>query len=381
MGKNIMIVTGEASGDLHGSNLVRALQRKDPSIHFSGMGGPELESLGVDIICDAEKVSVVGIVEVFSHLGGIFSAQKVLRNRLVADRPDLLIIIDLPDFNLLLAKKAKKLGIPVFYYITPQVWAWRSGRVKTIKNRTDQLGVIFPFEEQFFKERGVDATYVGHPSLDSVTTSMSKSEFFDHYDLDHSSKLIGLLPGSRKREILSLLPVFLESAHLLQKSSHDTLIFVIPKAASIGIDVFNEAGLNKFSGIDVRLIEDDRYNLMSACDCVVAASGTVTVELAILQTPMVVTYKLSPTTYKLAKRLVKLKFFSLVNLIAEYNAVTELLQEEVEPKAISRELMSLLYSYPRKQAMRIDLDLVNDKLGSTGASDRAADLVMTMLGS
>ncbi|BHH83131.1 lipid-A-disaccharide synthase [Desulforhopalus sp. 52FAK] len=375
-----MIVTGEASGDLHGSNLVRALQSKDPSIQFSGMGGPELESLGVDIVCDAEKVSVVGIVEVFSHLRDILTAQKALRTRLAADRPDLLIIIDLPDFNLLLAKKAKKLGIPVFYYITPQVWAWRSGRVKTIKNRTDQLGVIFPFEENFFKERGVDATYVGHPSLDSVKASKSKSEFFDHYGLDHTSKLIGLLPGSRTREILSLLPVFLESAHLLQQSSRDSLIFVIPKAASIGRVVFEEAGLSRFSNIDVRLIEDDRYDLMSACDCVVAASGTVTVELAILHTPMVVTYKLSPITYKLAKRLVKLDFFSLVNLIAEYCAVTELLQDEVEPKAISRELMALLYSYPRKQAMRKDFDLVNKKLGSTGASDRAADLVMTMLG-
>jgi len=381
MGKNIMIVTGEASGDLHGSNLVRSLQDKDPSLLFSGMGGPELESLGVDILCDAEKVSVVGIVEVFSHLSDIFSAQKTLRKHLSEHHPDLLILIDLPDFNLMLAKKAKKLGIPVFYYITPQVWAWRSSRVKTIKKRTDQLGVIFPFEEQYFKERGVDATYVGHPSLDSVRTTKSKKEFYDYYGLDYSSKLIGLLPGSRKREISSLLPVFLESAQLLQKQSRDSLVFVIPKASSIDRAIFEEAGLNDCSDIDVRLIEDDRYDLMSACDCAVAASGTVTVELALLQTPMVVTYKLSSITYRLAKLLVKLDFFSLVNLIAEDNAVTELLQDEVEPKAIAREFMSLLYSYPRRQAMRGALDLVNDKLGTTGASDRAADVVVEMLGS
>ena len=172
MNSKIMIVTGEASGDLHGANLVRALQTKRADLTFYGMGGPELESLGVEIIFDAAKVAVVGIIEVFAHLKDILSAQSALKKRMVSDPPDLLIIIDLPDFNLILAKKAKRLGIPVFYYIAPQVWAWRSGRVRTIKKRVDKLGVILPFEESFFKKRGMDAEYVGHPLLDTAHVSL-----------------------------------------------------------------------------------------------------------------------------------------------------------------------------------------------------------------
>lgn len=374
-----MIVTGEASGDLHGSNLVRALQKKKHNIHFCGMGGPELSSLGVDILFDADKVSVVGIVEVFSHLKDIFAGQRTLRNALVKDRPDLLILIDLPDFNLILAKKAKALGIPVFYYICPQVWAWRSGRIKTLKKRADKFGVILPFEEDYFKDRGLNATYVGHPLLDSVTSDQSVVAFRKHYNLNKKARLIGLLPGSRKREVKSLLPVFLETAQLLHDTSHDTLTFLIPKASSIEEELYIEAGLSQHRDIDVRLITDDRYNLMASCDCVVAASGTVTLELALLKTPMVVTYKLSPVTYRLAKMLVSLEFFSLVNLIAGYEAVPELLQDEVQPEAIAREIQSLLYAYPVRKKMRENLDFVNTTLGVRGASERAAEVVVEML--
>ncbi|TKB11109.1 lipid-A-disaccharide synthase [Desulforhopalus sp. IMCC35007] len=379
MGRKIMIVTGEASGDLHGANLVRALQKEEPGLEFCGMGGPELGSVGVDLLFDAEKVSVVGIFEVFSHLKDIFRAQKILRLRLASDPPDLLILIDLPDFNLLLAKKAKKLGIPVFYYICPQVWAWRSGRINTLKKRADRFGVIFPFEEQYFKERGLNARYVGHPLLDSVSTSKTRSEFTSEHNIDRSTKIIGLLPGSRKREVTSLLPVFLEAAQLLQNSMNEKLVFVVPKAAAIDQKIFREAGLDNLNGIDVRLIEGDRYNVMASCDCVVAASGTVTLELALLSVPMVVTYKLSPLTYLLAKSLVKLEFFSLVNLIAGFGAVPELLQDEVEPKTISRELAVLLNAYPRKKKMNEALDLVNQRLGEPGASAKAAQVALELL--
>lgn len=379
MRKKIMIVTGEASGDMHGSNLVHALQQKYDDLEFYGMGGPELSSSGVDILFDADRVSVVGIFEVFSHLGDIYRAQKILRKKLVADPPDLLVLIDLPDFNLLLAKKAKKLGIPVFYYICPQVWAWRTGRIKTLKKRADKFGVILPFEEIYFKERGLNATYVGHPLLDSVCRTKTREQFLGEQDISPETKVIGLLPGSRKREVSSLLPIFLEAAEKLKRAVNEKLVFVIPKASSIDITIFKEAGVGQNKNIDVRIIEGDRYNLMAACDCVVAASGTVTLELALLKTPMVVAYKLSPLTYSLGKRLVKLDCFSLVNLIAGFTVVPELLQDEVEGQTICDELAMLLNVYQKNRMMRSGLDLVNSKLGTKGASSRAADVVIEML--
>lgn len=380
MGRKIMIVTGEASGDLHGANLVRALQKKDAGLEFFGMGGPELQASGVDILFDADRVSVVGIFEVFSHLADIFKAQKILRKKLLVDPPDLLILIDLPDFNLLLAKKAKKLGIPVFYYICPQVWAWRSGRIKTLKKRADRFGVILPFEEKYFKDRGLDASYVGHPLLDSVRKTKTKSQFLAEHNISHEANLVGLLPGSRRREVSSLLPVFLDAAEKLQRAVNDRLVFVIPRASAIDLALFKEAGVGQGGAIDVRLIEDDRYNVMAACDCVVAASGTVTLELALLNVPMVVTYKLSPLTYLLAKSLVRLDYFSLVNLIAGFKAVPELLQKEVNAETICDELALLLNAYPIRKAMRNALELVNHRLGKPGASSRAARLALDMIG-
>lgn len=378
MGKKIMIVTGEASGDLHGANLVRAIKDQESGHHFFGMGGTELRDAGVDICFDSDRVSVVGIFEVFSHLGDIYQGQKLLRKKLQVERPDLLILIDLPDFNLLLAKKAKKLGIPVFYYICPQVWAWRSGRVKTLAERVDTLGVILPFEEDFFKTRGLNATYVGHPLLDSVRTTKKKDEFLREQNIDPDRKIVGLLPGSRKREVTSLLPIFLQSAEMVARGLNEDVTFLIPKAASVPTTVFENAGSDSCA-IDVRLVEGDRYNLMSSCDCVVAASGTVTLELALLHVPMVVTYRLSALTYRIAKALVKLDHFSLVNLIAEREVVPELLQDEVNGETISRELLLLLNVYENKKAMVEGLNLVNSRLGEKGASSKAATAALKIL--
>lgn len=381
MAFNIMIVTGEASGDLHGANLLKALRPTiDSGVKFYGMGGPELEAQGVEILFDAAKISVVGIFEVITHAKDIFAAQKLLRNCIEKRRPDLLILIDLPDFNLLLAKKAKKLGIPVFYYIAPQVWAWRSSRVKVIKERVDDLGVILPFEESFFKNRGLNAKYVGHPLLDSVKTSLNKHDFKKLHKIDPSSHCVGLLPGSRKREVSSLLPVFLGAAEILQKQSLKKIVFLVPQAATISQHDLEEAGIAEFRNrLDIRVIKGDRYNLMAACDCVVAASGTVTLELAILQTPMVVTYKLSPLSYQLGRLLVKLDYFSLVNLIAGYKAVPELLQDDVTPERVAKELALLLNAYTIKREMANALLDVRLKLGGAGASQKAAALVKKLL--
>ena len=380
--KKIMIVTGEASGDLHGANLVRALRAQCTEISFCGMGGTELASLGVEILCDADKVSVVGITEVFSHLKDIFTALSILKRRMISDPPDLLIIIDLPDFNLILAKKAKKLGIPVFYYIAPQVWAWRSGRVRTIKRRVDKLGVILPFEENYFKQKGVDTEYVGHPLLDTVKTTLTRDDFLQKYDIGADQRCIGLLPGSRKKEIITLLPYFLGAAELLQKNEKklNSLVFLIPQASTITRKDLDDAGLADCQEqLNIKVITDDRYDMMSVCDGAVAASGTVTLELAILKIPMVVVYKLTNITYFLGRLLVKLDHFSLVNLIAGKTAVPELLQHEVTAANIAQKLATLIGETEEREQTLSDLQEVRTRLGEKGASQKAATVAQELL--
>lgn len=380
MTSRIMIVTGEASGDLHGANLLRAMRSHIPDLQACGMGGRELAELGMEILFDAAKVSVVGIFEVLAHLGDIFKAQRALRRRLKRDPPDLLILIDLPDFNLPLAKKAKQLGIPVFYYISPQVWAWRSGRVKTIRRWVDKIGVIYPFEEEFFRRHGVVAEYVGHPLLDTVATTMDRDEFSRRYEILPKSRLIGLLPGSRRGEIASMLPVFLDAARLLQDKLGERPVFMLPLASTISDGDLLAAGLQAaVKDIDVRIIRENRYDMMAACEAVIAASGTVTLELAILRVPMVIAYKLSPLTYRIGKLLVKLDFFSLPNLIAEERAVPELLQEEVTAERLAQEVAELLLSPQRMAEMQRSLDQIKVKLGRPGASLKAAATALSLL--
>jgi len=377
----IMIVTGEASGDLHGANLVRALQSRSSELTFCGMGGSELKALGVEILYDAAKVSVVGIVEVAGCLGHIFSAQAILKKRMAEDRPDLLILIDLPDFNLMLAKKAKKLSIPVFYYIPPQVWAWRTGRTRVIRERTDKVGVILPFEESFYNKNGVDARYVGHPLLDSVKVSLTREEFYKKYAIPPEKTCIGLLPGSRRQEVKSLLPVFLEAAKIITENRRkNPPVFLLPLATTLSEIDLLDAGLDQYRTVlDIKVIGDDSYNLMNACEAVVAASGTVTLELAILTVPMVVVYRLSKITYMLAKLLVKLEHFSLVNLIAGEKVVPELLQDEVKAEVIAKELLSLSGNSEAREKILHSLQEVKEKLGDAGASENAADLAFELL--
>ena len=384
-----MIVAGEASGDLHGSRLITAMLERDPSLHFCGIGGPEMKNCGVELLYDASKIAVVGIFEVISHLSHIIRAQRTLRARLKNKKPQLLILIDFPDFNLLLARKAKRVGIPVLYYISPQVWAWRSGRVKTIDRLTDGIGVILPFEEDFYRQHGVEkAQYVGHPLLDTVGSTMSREEFCALNDIDHHHKLVGILPGSRSKEVRSLLPEFLRAAEMFNARSSDPAVFLIPQAPTIDPHELAEAGIKDLSqDLDIRVIDRDRYELIAACDAVLTASGTVTLEILLLDTPMVVAYKLSPMTFRLANlliklgqfSLVKLGYFSLVNLIAGKAVVLELLQDEAHAEALSEELFRLVYDQQRRTTQISEFRSIRDKLGQQGASKRAAALALSIL--
>jgi len=384
-----MIVAGEASGDLHGSRLIDSMLHRNPALHFCGIGGPEFKKCGVELLYDASKIAVVGFFEVISHLSHIIKAQRALRQRLAEKPPQLLILIDFPDFNLLLAKRARKLGVPIFYYISPQVWAWRSGRIKKIDQLTDAIGVILPFEEAYYRERGVSkAHYVGHPLLDTVASRMSRKEFCTANDIDPHRKLIGLLPGSRSREINSLLPEFLRAAERLNEISPEPPLFLIPQAPTIDADELLGAGLSECdSRLDARIIGDDRYELMAACDAVVAASGTVTLEILLLDTPMVVAYKISPMTYRIARLLVhlgqfslaNLGFFSLVNLVAGKEVVVELLQDEANAETIAAELYRLVFDQNHRRTQMSAFKSVREKLGDRGASTRAAALALSLM--
>lgn len=380
MNPEVMIVAGEASGDLHGSHLVKEIQELNPSLKFCGIGGPELKKVGVELLYDASKIAVVGLFEVVSHLSDIITAQKRLRERLVKNRPSLLILIDFPDFNFLLAKKAKKLGIPVFYYISPQVWAWRSGRVHTIGRLVEKIGVILPFEEQFYRDRGVDAHYVGHPLLDSVQADLTRSAFCKKYSIDPDKTLIGIIPGSRLKEIRKLLPDFISAAKLFQAQCKEKPVFLVPRASTIDEQDLIAAGIGGSQAqLDIRIISDDRYNVMAACDAAVAASGTVTLELLLLDTPMVVTYRLAPMTYHIGKFFVKGTYFSLVNLIGDQNIVPELLQKNVTGERISEELFRLVFNETARAEMAAGFEQVRKKLGQPGASRQAAELALSVI--
>jgi len=381
MNREVMIVAGEASGDLHGANLVRAMQSQEPSLRFCGMGGQALREAGVELLCDAAKLAVVGLVEVLSHLGDILRARRALIERLRDRRPALLILIDYPDFNLLLAKQAKKLGIPVFYYISPQIWAWRSSRVHAIKRLTDRVAVILPFEQTFYAQYGYQVDFVGHPLMDSVKPGLSPAAFRELHKIEPSRKLVGLLPGSRRKEVAALLPDFLAGAELLAKDRPQDYTFLIPQAPTISRALLEAHGLAAWRDrFDFRIVTDDRYAMMAACDAAVAASGTVLLELAILGVPAVAAYRVSPHTYFLGRLLVRnVQFFSLVNLIGEREIIPELLQKEVTPEQIALNLRAMLADDQIRTAMLAGLEEVKTRLGAPGASERAAAVAMEIL--
>ena len=372
----IMIVAGEASGDMHGAKLVAAMREQASDLAVCGIGGPALAGQGVEILYDSAQLAVVGIVEVLSHFRFIREAMHALEKRLREQPPRLLILIDYPDFNLILAKKAKRLGIPVFYYISPQVWAWRPGRVKTIRERVNRLAVILPFEKDFYHKHGMAVEYVGHPLMDTVRAAMPRAEFLHSLGIAQESTVIGILPGSRKREIAGMLPIFLAAAKQMQEQMVKP-VFLLPLAPTLSEEDLLANGLAE-AGVAVRVLRENRYELMAACDAVMAASGTVSLELAILNVPMVISYRVSPLTYFLRRRLIKVQYASLVNLVAGREVVPELLQDEAVPEKIATATMRLVANQAERSRMLTGLAEVRERLGGEGASARTARLALDL---
>ncbi len=374
--QTILFSAGESSGDQHAANMFLELKAQQPTIKGIGMGSTKMAQAGIDIHYDSAGIGVIGVIEVIKHYSEIRSALKLMQQLVLTERPDLLVCVDYKEFNLKLARFAKQLGIKVLFYVSPQVWAWRPGRVKTYGKAIDMMAVIFPFETPYYDAEQVPVRYVGHPSVDKVHANHSRSENFNRFGLDEHKSVIGLLPGSRANEIKRLLPVMLAAAEQLQTELSD-LQFILPQANSI-----SDALLNTYlsaSGCRITVIKNQPYDVMQCCDAIMTTSGTATLEVALMTIPMVITYKLATITYWLGRWLVNTPFIGLPNIVLGKLAIKELIQQTATPENIVTEVKRILLDKSYADTMRENLFLVKEKLGKGGGSINMANLALEML--
>ena len=371
-----MIVAAEASGDIYGADLAYEALKLDSKLHFFGIGGARMREAGVETMVDSAEMAVIGLVEVLKHFDVISAAFLKLRKILLNNPPELLILIDYPGFNLRLAKVARKAGVKVLYYISPQIWAWRQGRVRKIARLVNHMAVILPFEAPFYEKAGVPVSFVGHPMAKMVDVTKTRDEAAAALDLDPAKKIVGLFPGSRRNEIERLLPVIIESATLLRKRFPD-IRFLLPLASTLReadiVPLLNVANL------DVTITRERIHDVIRACDAVISVSGTVTLEIALVGAPMVIIYKLSPLTYQLAKRLVKVDNIGLCNIVAGKTVVQELIQDDANSEKIAAEISRILVDKTYNTAIKQNLAEIRAKLGAGEASRNVAKLALTLM--
>lgn len=374
--RKILIVAGEASGDLHGANLVRAIRGIRPDTSFAGIGGNRLRDAGVELLAHCSEMGVVGLTEVVSKLKQILGVHFRLKAIIRQARPDLVILIDYPDFNIPLARAASKAGVPVFYYISPQVWAWRRGRIRQLKKVVTRMAVILPFEQDVYRQEGMHVDFVGHPLLDVI--DMVRQESSGEMGAARKGGFrIGILPGSRRGEVEALLPDMLRAAEILQGKMPGKISFFLPLADTLVKD--DVARHIEESSVKVDIISGGAYGEISSADAAMVASGTATLETALLGTPLVVLYRVSPLTYMAGKCLIRVKCISLVNIIAGRVIVPELIQRQMSPERIAAEISSILGNPAKAAGIRADLRELRERLGSPGASARAARIACELL--
>ena len=374
--KKILLVAGEASADLHGSHVVRELKRIDPSVHMYGIGGEELRRAGMAILFDARDLSVVGIVEVVSRLPHIRKVFNTLKRQIEEAPPELLILLDYPDFNLRLAAVAKKHRVPVLYYISPQIWAWRQGRVKKIARIVDHMAVVFPFEVPLYEKEGVPVQFVGHPLLDREIPAFDSAGSLEAFGMKPGWPVIGLLPGSRKSEIERLLPVMLAAAERIRKE-YPLAQFIIPVAPGISREEIETWVAQK--NVPVTMVKNQLHRALQVCSLVLVASGTATLETALMKKPMIILYKISFLTYLIGRLMIRVPCIGLANIVAGTQVVPELIQADASPQRIAGEALALLKSPERLAAMERDLGRIRERLGAPGASARVARIAYDML--
>lgn len=363
----VLMIAGEASGDLHGAGVARALRARRSDVDLYGVGGDAMQREGVELIFHCSRLSFMGFLEVVRNLPAVFRVERTLVRLLEQRRPDVVVLIDFPGFNLRFARKARARGIKVLYYISPQVWAWNRKRVKKIKEVVDRIKVVFPFEVEIYKAEGMDVEFVGHPIVERIGASCIRQAFFQRNRLDPSQKLLGLFPGSRRQEVDRILPVMLAAAEELR--SGRPLQIAIGVAPNLGADLIRSLIPGD---VRVTLIENATYDLMQYADAAIVTSGTATLETGWFGTPMVVVYRTSWTSFSLGRLLVDVPYIGLVNIVAGRKIVPELVQKEMTRENLVRELAPLLDDPARSHAMRRELGVIKSKLGGPGASDKVA---------
>ncbi|PYQ07562.1 MAG: lipid-A-disaccharide synthase [Acidobacteria bacterium] len=367
----ILLSCGETSGDLYAGELVRELRLRQPGIEVFGLGGDRLAAQGAELLAHVKDLAVVGLLEVVSHLRSLRRVFDRVLSEVDRQLPDVAVLVDYPDFNLRLARHLRRRGVRVVYYVSPQVWAWRRGRLDTIRKTVDHMLVIFPFEEALYREAGVPVTFVGHPLVDLVHPPADKRGFVTGLGLDPERPVVALLPGSRPKEIAHNLPPLAGAVEKLA-GERPELQFLLALAPSLSFRAVADA----FRSLPVHIVANQTQGVLASGTVSVVASGTATVEAALLGAPMVVVYRLAPLTYLLGRRLVKVPHFAMANLIAGERVVPEVIQRELTPERVAAEVRALLDAPARREAMQAGLAEVRRKLGEPGASGRAAAVVL-----
>ncbi|MCM8780698.1 MAG: lipid-A-disaccharide synthase [Candidatus Omnitrophica bacterium] len=375
--KNILIVAGEASGDLHASELVKAIRDIQPNINFFGLGGKRMQRTKVKLYYDIVDLAVVGFFEVLKNLKKFKDIFNGLLSWIDTSRPDLAILVDYPGFNLRLAKELKKRKIPIIYYISPQVWAWGKHRIKTIKRLVDKMLVIFKFEEELYNKYGVPVSFVGHPLLDIVKSRFSSEEFFNIYKLDAKYTTFALLPGSREKEVKTLLPLMLETAKYIQEKMPQSQ-FLILRSTSVREEIFNDI-IRDYGKLCLCVISDMTYDGLAVADFALVASGTATLETAIIGKPLIIMYKVSFLSWLYLKRVIKIPYIGLVNVVAQKKIVEEFLQYDIKPKIVADYVINTLMDKNALSKIKEEFLSVTKNLGERGASQRAAQTIVDFL--
>jgi lipid-A-disaccharide synthase len=370
----VLISCGEPSGDLYAGALAREILTRDPAASITGFGSARLRAAGAELVADFEGLSVTGLLEVARVLPRTYAVYRQLVAHATANRPDVFVAVDFPDFNFRLAHAMRRLNVPVVYYISPQLWAWRPGRMKTMRRIADRVLVIFPFEEDIYRQAGVPVEWVGHPLFDVSPTPQTRDAFLTKLGLDPTKPMIALLPGSRINEVRAILPGLLGAARIIHARLPPAQ-FVIARAPHLPGELFEAA-----SGGDlpITIVDQATDDVLASADVALVASGTVTVQAAIRECPMVVVYRLSPLTYRLGRPFVHVDTFAMANLVAGRQVVPELVQDDFTPAAVASQAISLLQDSARAAAMRAELRTVKAKLGARGASGRAADAILAV---
>ncbi len=369
----IMIIAGEASGDLHGAGVVRELKRRSPDCDIYGVGGDKMQAAGMQLIYHVRELSIMGFWEVVQHLPLIRSVEKTLSALLKARKPDVLLLIDYPGFNLRFAQIAHQCGVKIAYYISPQVWAWKPGRVKKMKKFITKMLVVFPFEVDIYRDEGIDVEFVGHPLLEVLNEPQGKREFCKRWELDEKGKILGLFPGSRRQEIERIFPAMIGAARILHKQCHvQTVVGVAP---SIEPEFLRSFLRDDFP---VTLIQNATYDIMKNADVALVTSGTATLETGYYQTPMVIVYKTSFMTYLIGRMMIRIKNIGLVNIVAGKSIVPELIQSHATPQRLAAEASRILTSDSLSNEISESLSVVKEKLGTIGASTRVAEAILSI---